>query len=269
MSEPGTAAPRARLRVAVLTCGPEESDMTVALSKRQSVDLVAVVRTPPLRAKSPRDRLARVYRYHGPQGVALLPLRKASELAVRLRARVWPLAAPAGSTEVFCFDNFHSDACLSALRDLALDVLVVDGTYVLRESVFSLPRRVTLNIHCGKLPEYRGAPPCFWEVYNGEAEVGVTIHGVTAGLDAGPIYNQKVFPLERCPRQPALDYVRDTWLKVLRPAGVELMALTLDQIAAGTACPRAQTAISPAFKRPDYKTARGLQARIDARCRSD
>lgn len=243
--------------------------MTAALAKRQSVELVAVVCAPPLRAKSARQRLSQVYRYHGVPGLALLPLRKAGDLATEMWRAVRPIGTRARPGRTLRFEDFHSDACLAALRAMDLDALVIDGTYVLRESVFSLARRATLNIHCGKLPEYRGAPPCFWEVYNGETEVGVTIHGVTAGLDAGPIYNQKVFPLERCPRQPALDYVRDTWLTVLRPAGVELMALTLDQIAEGTARPQAQTTSYPVYKRPNYETARALQSRVDARCRSN
>jgi methionyl-tRNA formyltransferase len=229
---------------------------------------VAVVCTPPLRAKSATERLTRVFRYHGVPGVALLPFRKLRDLASGVARRLRPTTNAHGAPNTLRFDNFHSEACLAALRSLDLDVLVIDGTYLLRESVFSVPRRVTLNLHCGKLPEYRGAPPAFWEVYNGEPAVGVTIHAVTSGLDAGPIYNQKVFPLERCPGGPALQYVRDIWLNVLRPAGVELMALTLDQIADGTACPKAQDAIHTAYKRPDYKTARELQARIDARCRS-
>jgi hypothetical protein len=268
VSESEASSTPARLRVAILTCGPDVSDMTVALARRPSVELLATVCTPPLRGKSARRRLENVYRYHGARGLALLPLRKAGDLATALGKSVRRVAGGSRSARTLRFDNFHSDACLAALRALELDALVIDGTYVLRESVFSLARRAALNIHCGKLPEYRGAPPCFWEVYNGESEVGVTVHGVTADLDAGPIYNQRVFPLERCPRQPALDYVRDTWLTVLRPAGVELMALTLDQMAAGTACPEKQTASFPVYKRPTYQTVRTLQSRVDARCRA-
>ena len=120
----------------------------------------------------------------------------------------------------FKFDNFHDTDCLDELRRLTADLFVIDGTYILRETVFSIPRLGSLNLHCGKLPDYRGAPPALWEIVNGESEVGVTIHGVTQSLDAGPIYCQRVVPLERCPDQPIERCAQELWTRVLRPTGI-------------------------------------------------
>jgi methionyl-tRNA formyltransferase len=41
------------------------------------------------------------------------------------------------------------------------------------------------NIHFGKLPQYRGPSPVFWQLKNGEAELGITIHQLTNKLDSG------------------------------------------------------------------------------------
>jgi methionyl-tRNA formyltransferase len=43
------------------------------------------------------------------------------------------------------------------------------------------------NIHPGKLPEYRGASPIFWQLKNGEEILGIAIHFLSDSYDAGAI----------------------------------------------------------------------------------
>ena len=43
------------------------------------------------------------------------------------------------------------------------------------------------NIHPGSLPKYRGASPIFWQMKNGEATLGLTIHFINERYDAGEI----------------------------------------------------------------------------------
>ena len=43
------------------------------------------------------------------------------------------------------------------------------------------------NIHFGKLPQYRGPSPFFWQLKNGEAKLGITIHQLTNRLDSGAV----------------------------------------------------------------------------------
>lgn len=45
-----------------------------------------------------------------------------------------------------------------------------------------------LNMHGGKLPEYRGASVLHWAIVNGERELGVSWHQMVEAIDAGPIY---------------------------------------------------------------------------------
>lgn len=54
----------------------------------------------------------------------------------------------------------------------------------------------TFNIHPGKLPEYRGPNPVFWQIKNGEKSIGLTIHLLSSKLDAGPIVWHKEIPNE-------------------------------------------------------------------------
>ena len=43
------------------------------------------------------------------------------------------------------------------------------------------------NIHPGKLPQYRGPTPVFWQLKNGEAMLGLTIHFIEGKYDSGGI----------------------------------------------------------------------------------
>lgn len=43
------------------------------------------------------------------------------------------------------------------------------------------------NIHPGKLPQYRGASPIFWQLKNGEEKLGIAIHFLSDSYDAGGI----------------------------------------------------------------------------------
>jgi len=57
--------------------------------------------------------------------------------------------------------------------------------------------RECLNLHTSLLPRHRGANPLFWTYQAGDSEAGVTVHRVTARLDAGPIVARAALPLAR------------------------------------------------------------------------
>ena len=145
---------------------------------------------------------------------------------------------------------------------------MVAGTYVLQESVFSIPRLGSINLHSGKAPEYRGAAPGFWELYNGEREVGITIHRVAAALDAGDILVQETFPLDPAPAGDPLDYLERFRAEVLRPNGVRLLVQAVTELARGTARPRAQDpARARTYRSPDHRAVRQLRRRVRTRRR--
>ncbi|MFD2556510.1 methionyl-tRNA formyltransferase [Sphingobacterium tabacisoli] len=75
-----------------------------------------------------------------------------------------------------------------------IEVLLVFGfPYRIPQQVLAIPRYGFYNIHPGFLPKYRGADPLFWQIANGEPEIGICIHKMTHLLDAGPIVQQTQF----------------------------------------------------------------------------
>ncbi len=73
-----------------------------------------------------------------------------------------------------------------ALLAADLDVLVVAAYgLILPQWVLSLPRLGCLNIHASLLPRWRGAAPIHRAIEAGDAETGITIMQMDAGLDTG------------------------------------------------------------------------------------
>ena len=74
------------------------------------------------------------------------------------------------------------------LADVQADVLVVAAYgIILPQAVLDLPRHGCLNIHASLLPRWRGAAPIHRAVQAGDAETGITIMQMDAGLDTGPM----------------------------------------------------------------------------------
>ena len=85
--------------------------------------------------------------------------------------------------------RLRSDAAEhAAFEALELDAAVVAAYgLILPQPMLDAPRLGCLNIHASLLPRWRGAGPIQAAVLAGDAETGVTIMQMDAGLDTGPM----------------------------------------------------------------------------------
>jgi len=76
------------------------------------------------------------------------------------------------------------------------DVLVVAAFgMILPPEVLALPPRGCVNIHASLLPRWRGAAPIQRAILAGDAQTGITIMRMDAGLDTGPALLQQAVPI--------------------------------------------------------------------------
>lgn len=68
---------------------------------------------------------------------------------------------------------------------------------ILPKSVLAIPRHGCLNIHASLLPRWRGAAPVQRAILAGDAETGVGIMAMEAGLDTGPVLLERKLVIER------------------------------------------------------------------------
>ncbi len=97
-------------------------------------------------------------------------------------------------------ERLKDPATHAPLIAAAPDVLVVAAYgLILPQAVLDIPQRGCINIHASLLPRWRGAAPIQRSLEAGDAETGVTIMRMEAGLDTGPMllaYAIKVSPGE-------------------------------------------------------------------------
>ncbi len=96
-----------------------------------------------------------------------------------------PVAQPRGLR----FDGKYpqdAEVARAAIEAAAADVMVVAAYgLILPQWVLQAPSRGCLNIHASLLPRWRGAAPIHRAIEAGDAETGVTIMQMDAGLDTG------------------------------------------------------------------------------------
>lgn len=127
-------------------------------------------------------------------------------------------------------------AALDQLRQLAPDLIVVSAFgQLLPPEVLSLPRHGCLNVHASLLPRHRGASPVAAAILAGDAQTGISIMLMDAGLDTGPILAQRALPI--APHESAGELTAR-----LATLGGELLIETLPLWLAQSIVPTAQDA---------------------------
>jgi methionyl-tRNA formyltransferase len=82
------------------------------------------------------------------------------------------------------------------LQELAPGLIVVAAFgQILKPEILALPVHGCLNVHASLLPRWRGAAPIQAAILNGDAETGITIMLMDAGLDTGGVLSQDRIPI--------------------------------------------------------------------------
>lgn len=88
-------------------------------------------------------------------------------------------------------------AAQKELAELNADVMVVAAYgLILPQAVLDTPQYGCLNIHGSLLPRWRGAAPIQRAIAAGDAETGVTIMKMAAGLDTGDMMYKTICPID-------------------------------------------------------------------------
>ena len=76
------------------------------------------------------------------------------------------------------------------------DILVVAAYgLILPQGVLDIPAKGCLNVHASLLPRWRGAAPIQAAILAGDAETGVSLMSMTAGLDCGPVFVEEALAI--------------------------------------------------------------------------
>jgi methionyl-tRNA formyltransferase len=119
----------------------------------------------------------------------------------------------------------------AAFGALGLDAAIVAAYgLILPKPILAAPRLGCINVHASLLPRWRGAAPIQRALLAGDAETGVTIMQMEAGLDTGPMLLTGRLPIGH-------DATASSLHDALAALGARLVTAALDGIAAGTLTP--------------------------------
>jgi len=106
--------------------------------------------------------------------------------------------ALAQGIDVYQPTGLKTAAEIQQLAGLKPDLMVVVAYgVILPQAVLDIPRLGCLNVHASLLPRWRGAAPIQRAIEAGDAETGVTIMQMAAGLDTGPMLLKRVTPINK------------------------------------------------------------------------
>jgi methionyl-tRNA formyltransferase len=115
----------------------------------------------------------------------------------------------------------------SALKEWKPDIIV--GAYYAQlfpADLIKTARLGAINVHPGKFPRYRGPMPTPWYILNGEKTFGVGIFQIDEGIDTGPVFVQKEYPIPEEETGHGL-------LRLTQKAAAELYIESFDKIMDG------------------------------------
>lgn len=90
-------------------------------------------------------------------------------------------------------DIMSADA-MDFIRAQRPDLVVTLFHQIVRQALIDVPRLGVVNIHPGLIPDFRGIQPYFWELSEGSARAGATMHFIEdESVDSGGILAQASF----------------------------------------------------------------------------
>jgi methionyl-tRNA formyltransferase len=127
--------------------------------------------------------------------------------------------------------TLRGEAPLAMLRAWQPDVVVVVAYgLILPQAILQVPRLGCLNIHASLLPRWRGAAPIQRALLAGDAQTGVSIMQMDAGLDTGAVLLQRSLAITGRDTSGTLH-------EALADLGAQALLAALAGLAAGTLKP--------------------------------
>ena len=155
-------------------------------------------------------------------------------------AKFADMARWAGERSIEAHQYQSVDATIATLQRLQPGIGIAAGWYhKLPIGLRHIFARGVIGLHASLLPKYRGGAPLNWALLQDERESGVSLFELSDGVDDGPLYGQRRFPIHRH------DYIGDL-VERANDAAVNLLRESIAGVVDGSLTPRPQNG-SPTY----------------------
>lgn len=157
--------------------------------------------------------------------------------------------------QILTVNDIHAPDVIEKVRNFNSTLGLSLAAPILKPTLFTLPKLGTLNLHKGKLPDYRGMPPAFWELWNDEDSVGCSVHWVESELDSGAVLRETSIQRERYSSLRGLQLSLDVM-------GLSLMREAVLDVVSNTAQARPQVAGGVTHRKPTLHQVAKLKKKL-------
>jgi peptidoglycan/xylan/chitin deacetylase (PgdA/CDA1 family) len=184
-------------------------------------------------------------------------MRRPRPAAADSPGSAWTIAAiqSCSNMRVLYVEDLHGPGTLETVRSFNPVLGLSLAAPILRQPLFCIPTLGTLNLHKGRVPDYRGMPPAFWELWNDDTSVGCTVHRVDEKLDTGDIIATATV------KRAGFSSLRGLQLQ-LDETGVQLMIQAARAVLSGESDPVAQPPGGKTYRKPTLAQVARLERKI-------
>jgi len=99
--------------------------------------------------------------------------------------------------ECLRIENVNDKDIILNLKKLNPELFIIAGySTIFKKDLVNLPKKGTINLHAGRLPEYRGGSPLNWQIINGEKIAVISVIKADEQIDTGVILKESEIKIE-------------------------------------------------------------------------
>lgn len=105
------------------------------------------------------------------------------------------------------YSQYFKESDIDKINSYNLDIIFRFGFNIIRGNILNAAKYGIWSFHHDDEMKYRGAPPCFWEIYNNDYETGAILQRLTNKLDCGIILKKGILKTKRYSYAANIDHV--------------------------------------------------------------
>lgn len=123
----------------------------------------------------------------------LFLIKKSSDRITKIQEEFNINPSKIPDNKIINVDSVNSEVMIRKLKDLNPDLVLVNGTPIIKKEILNSVETKFVNIHVGITPKYRGVHGGYWAFYNNDNNLaGVTTHLIDESIDSGSILDQNI-----------------------------------------------------------------------------
>lgn len=182
----------------IMLCGTSESSRIMyhgLIQQGLSIDRV-IMDTGGSITKMINVRRRRVGTFNTVGQLAFIALNKilaktARKRSASIKEELAIISTPIPETAITKVESINADSVKELLAAEKPDVIIVNGTRIIRKKILNAVDCPFINTHVGITPRYRGVHGGYWALaMNDREHCGVTVHLIDEGVDTGSVLYQ-------------------------------------------------------------------------------